>query len=95
MAGDGARWVPVDLLGRDLGAPGEWPDAEAALEALGLGYLGGVWTLETPSGSERVRLVEVTPRHVTVASDDFGAIDVPVRTTELPFPAPPELRAPA
>jgi hypothetical protein len=90
---DGDRWVAVSLLGHDLTRAVEWPDAEEALEAAGLGWLSGVWLLE--QGDEepvRVRLVEVTPERVVVQTDDFGAIDTPVERHVLPWPAPPALR---
>lgn len=92
-------WVAVDLLGRAASAPTGWLDAEEALESRGLSWLADVWMLER-DGSDplRVRLVEVTPGrpgepgHVVVQTDDFGAIDMPVRRFELPWPAPSTLR---
>ncbi|MGC5168504.1 hypothetical protein [Luteimicrobium sp. DT211] len=90
---DGDRWVAVSLLGRDLTAAVEWPDAEEALEDTGLGWLSGVWLLDRDHGEPvRVRLVEVTPERVVVQTDDFGAIDAPVERHVLPWPAPAALR---
>lgn len=90
---EGDLWVPVDLLGRDAGAAQEWLDAEAALEARGIGWLADVWMLDRPGADPlRVKLVEVTPDRVVVQTDDFGAIDVPVTRYELSWPAPPSLR---
>ena len=90
---DGDDWVAVDLLGRDASDPIDWLEAEAALEAIGLGPLAEVWMLERAEGPTlRVRLVEVTPDRVVVKTDDFGAIDAPVTNFELPWPAPQTLR---
>lgn len=96
---DGDDWVAVDLLGREVTTPVEWLDAEDALEAGGLAWLAEVWMLETDEGAIRVRIAEVTPPgavgetgRVVVHSDDFGAIDSPVTTYELAWPAPAGLR---
>jgi hypothetical protein len=90
---EGDDWVAVDLLGRVASEPAEWLEAEAALEEIGLAHLAEIWMLERPDGSTlRVRLVEVTPKRIVVMSDDFGAIDAPVTSYELPWPAPAELR---
>jgi hypothetical protein len=87
------RWVAVSLLGREVTGPVEWLDAEAALEEIGLAWLAGIWMLDGVADAPvRVRLVEVTPEHVVVQTDDFGAIDVPVERFELPWPAPDALR---
>lgn len=90
---DGDSWVAVSLLGRDVSGPLDWADAEEALEETGLAWMADVWTLER-DGDEplRVRLVEVTPDHVVVQTDDFGAIDVAVERFELPWPPPAALR---
>jgi hypothetical protein len=89
-------WVPVDLLGREWTDAVDWLDAEAALEDRGLGWLAGVWLLdgegETP---RRVRIAEVGTDRVVVDTDDFGAVDAPVRRFVLPWPAPARLRPPA
>lgn len=90
---EGDGWVAVSLLGRELAAPTEWLDAEAVLEHTGLGYLAGVWCLEGAApGPLRVRLIEVTPERITVKTEDYGAIDVPVDRFELPWPAPASLQ---
>jgi hypothetical protein len=90
---EGQDWVAVDLLGREASGPIEWLDAEAVLEEIGLAWLADVWMLEQPDAQPlRVRLVEVTPRRVVVKTDDFGAIDAPSTSYELPWPAPPALR---
>ena len=94
------HWVAVDLLGREASEPGEWLDAEEALEAAGLAWLAEIWMLEVPDAAPvRVRIAEVTPPQepgesgrVVVHTDDFGAIDVPYTRIELPWPAPAELR---
>src|SRR5690606_4020188 len=43
---EGDDWVAMDLLGAPVCAPTDWLDAEAALEARGLGWLADVWMLE-------------------------------------------------
>ena len=95
----GDDWVAVDMLGRQVGDPGEWLDAEAALEARGLAWLADVWMLERDALPPlRVRMVEVVPGgadepgRVVVKTDDFGAIDAPSQSVVLAWPAPPALR---
>ena len=90
---EGDLWVGVDILGREVGDPGEWLDMEEALEAVGLRMLADVWMLEGVDAAPlRVRIVEVTPDRVVVKTDDFGAIDAPSTSYELPWPTPAELR---
>lgn len=96
---EGDEWVAVDLLGREASGPGEWLDAEDALEATGLAWLAEVWMLDADDGAIRVRIAEITPPlvpgekgSVMVHTDDYGAIDVPFTRIELPWPAPPALR---
>jgi hypothetical protein len=91
-------WVGVDLLGRDVGPPVDWLDAESALEERGLAWLADAWMLERDAaGPLRVRIVEVVPGgaepgRVVVKTDDFGAIDAPSESVVLPWPAPSALR---
>jgi hypothetical protein len=90
-------WVPVDLLGREVAGAAEWLDAESVLEERGLGWLAGVWLLEDEEDDarpRRVRIAEVSTERVVVDTDDFGAIDAPVRRFVLPWPAPESLRSP-
>lgn len=91
---EGEAFVAVDLLGRDLTGPVDWLAAEEALEGRGLHWLAELWQLTLEDGARvRVRLVEVSPRHVLVKEDDMNAVDTgrhPV-TYELPFPAPSTL----
>ncbi|GAA4722180.1 hypothetical protein GCM10023216_09290 [Isoptericola chiayiensis] len=90
---DGDAWVAVSLLGAPLTGPVDWLEAEEALDATSLAWLGEVWILEDEDGEMlRVRLVDVSPGGVVVQTDDFGAIDAPVRRIDLPWPAPPTLR---
>lgn len=90
---EGEEWVAVSLLGREVTGPVDWLEAEEALERIGLSWLAGIWMLDGVGDRPlRVRLVEVTPEHVVVQTDDFGAIDVPVDRFELPWPAPDALR---
>lgn len=89
---DGEGFVAIDRLGRELTGVVDWMTAEQALDERGLGWLAGLWQLTDPDGTvTRVRLVEVGPARVVVKTDDFGAVDVQVRTYELPFPAPSTL----
>lgn len=91
----GDFWTAIDLLGREVVARVEWLEAEAALEHRGLSYLAEPWMLEGEGDRPvRVRLVEVTPARIVVKLDDFGAVDAPTRTWELPWPLPPRLRPP-
>lgn len=90
---EGSGWVAVDILGRDVTGAVEWLDAEEALDARGLGWLAEKWMLERDGAAPlAVRLVEVTPERVVVKSEDFGAIDAPLRTYVLAWPAPAALR---
>lgn len=96
---EGDEWVAVDLLGRETSGAVDWLEAEAALEAHGIGWLAEIWMLErTDAAPLRVKMVEVTPGRVgeagrvVVQTDDFGAIDAPVERFELAWPAPAQLR---
>lgn len=90
---DGDDWVAVSLLGEELTGAVDWLAAEEALDAVSLAWLGEVWMLERAGAAPlRVRLVELTPAHVVVQTDDFGAVDAPVERYELPWPAPAALR---
>ena len=90
---EGGGYVPVSRLGRDLSGPVEWLDAEATLDAFGLGWLGQPWRLHRDGEQPiAVRIVEVTPERVRVKTEDYGAIDMPVIEYVPPFPAPDELR---
>ena len=96
---EGGDWVGVDMLGRDVGGPVDWLDAESALESRGLSWLADAWMLDrAAAGPLRVRIVEVVPGRgadagrVVVKTDDFGAIDAPSESIVLPWPAPPALR---
>ncbi len=88
--GDG--WVPVDRLGRDQAGPLEWLAAEAVLEGHGLGWLAERWWLD----DQPVRIAEISAERIVVVTDDFGAaaaVGASAKRIELPWPAPPELRA--
>lgn len=87
----GGAFVAVDVLGRYRTGPVDWLRAEKTLDELGLGYLADPWTLELDGRRVRVRIVEVGRDGITVKKDDWGAIDVPQLTWQLPFPAPDEL----
>ena len=88
----------IDLLGRRrTEAPTDWPDAEEALETLGISYLADRYSLRLPDGVERrVRIGEVNASSVIVVADDFGsasAIGAKPEVFELSFPAPENLRS--
>lgn len=90
---DGDEWTAVDLLGRERAVAVDWLVAEEALEDAGIAWLADPWVWTDESGTLRqVRLVEVTPEHVVLKTDDFGAIEAPVLRFELPWPAPAGLR---
>lgn len=90
---EGDDVVAVDRLGRDASGPVGWVEAEEVLDEGGLLWLSGLWQLAREDGSVvRVRLMEVSPRHVVVKVDDHNAVgDGPPPTYELPFPAPAAL----
>lgn len=91
---EGDDWVAVSLFGSDVSGPLDWVAAEEALEAIGLGWLAEPWMLEREGADPlRVRIVDVSPAapegaagRVVVKTEDFGAIDVPYDTFELPWP---------
>lgn len=93
IAAEGEGWRPYDLLGRAASAgPIEWLEAEAALEALGIGYLADRWALRLPDGAERpVRIAEASVDGIVVGFDEFGAASAVGGEHErvtLPFPVP-------
>ncbi|MCD5348380.1 hypothetical protein PX701_10325 [Agromyces sp. H3Y2-19a] len=89
---EGEGFVPVDLLGRELGDSVDWLTGEEQLEARGLAYLADPYVLLLGDGTElRVRITEVSADRIVVKKDDFGAIDVPLMRFELGWPMPPEL----
>lgn len=88
----------VDLLGRQrTEAAADWPDAEEALETLGIGYLANRYILRLADGTERrVRIGEVNRSGIVVLADDFGsasAVGANPEVFQLPFPAPEGLRS--
>lgn len=90
---EGDGWAAFDRLGRRLTGTTDLAEAEAALDELGLAYLGDRYELETDEGTvEPVRIVEVGPDRVRVKLEDFGAVDGPHRVWDLPNPAPASLR---
>jgi len=85
-------WQAIDLLGRELGEPVEWLEAEALLEARGIGWLADRWWL----GPNAVRISEVSPEGVVVVTDDYGAaaaVGASRSVIRLPWPAPSALSA--
>lgn len=90
---EGEGFVPVDLLGRELGGPVDWLTGEELLEAVGIGYLADRYELLLDDGRRlRVRLTEVSTERIVVKKDDFGAIDAPQLFYTVPFPVPETLR---
>ncbi|WP_067434806.1 hypothetical protein [Nocardioides jensenii] len=69
----GELWQALDILGRPVAGPGEWVEAEDALEARGLAMLVEPHTLVDGGHQRRVRIVEVTREWVTVVDDELGA----------------------
>lgn len=89
---EGEGFVPVDLLGRELGRAVDWLAGEEALEAHGLAYLADPYVLRLEDGTDlRVRITEVSTARIVVKKDDLGAIGAPVVRFELAWPMPPEL----
>lgn len=89
---EGDGFVVIDLLGREDPTPRDWPAAEEALEEKGLAWLAEPWELERDGEVIDVRITGVSPSGITVKTEDYGAIDIPVTVYHLPFPAPAELR---
>lgn len=94
IALDGDDVAAFDLLGRRVTAPGvDWLEAEQELEARGLGYLAGEFTLlRADEPPLPVRIGEVRIDHVSVVVDEFGGASVvgaDPETHVLPFPVPP------
>lgn len=85
--------VPIDLLGRELAPAADWHDAEAALEARGIGFLADRYEWPGADGEPfAVRITQVDPERIVVKLDDFGAVGAPVHPFVVPFPAPEGLR---
>ncbi|WMY78636.1 hypothetical protein [Citricoccus sp. I39-566] len=92
---DGGRFRPVDILGRPVGGPVDWFEAEEALEERGLAFLAERHVLRLPDGSERpVRISQASPEGIVVVADEYGAasaVGAGAQTFRLTFPAPAEL----
>jgi len=94
---EGADWLAVDVLGREVTGEIDWLDAEAALEEHGIRWLADPWILEG-EGPEplRVQIVEVVPEgdgRITVKVDDFGDMQrPPTQRYTLAWPLPARLR---
>jgi hypothetical protein len=98
MVPEGDCFHVVDLLGRRrTAAPVDWPDAEEAFDAMGIGYLANRYSVRLPDGAERrVRISEVSTSGIVVLADDFGsasAVGAEPEAFTLPFPAPEGLRS--
>ena len=93
---DGDRFRPMDILGRAVGGPVDWLEAEEALEDRGLAFLAERHLLRRPEGDERpVRISQAGPDGIVVVADEYGAASAVGANAEvfhLPFPAPAELR---
>ncbi len=89
------RFVPIDLMWNELAGPQELTDAEALLEELGLSYLAEDWLLDVEGHPEpvKVRIREITPERITVASADYGYPADIGTPFVLPNPAPALRRA--
>lgn len=94
---EGADWLAVDVLGRELTGEIDWLEAEAALEEHGIRWLADPWILEgQDEGPLRVQIVEVVPEgdgRITVKADDFGDMQrPPTQRYVLGWPVPSRLR---
>lgn len=89
---DDGRFRPVDLLGRPVGGPVDWLEAEEALEERGLAFLAERHVLRLPDGGERpVRISQAGPDGIVVVADEFGAasaVGAGAEVFHLPFPVP-------
>lgn len=88
-----SRFVAFDLLWRPVCEPTGLDAAEAALEAVGLGYLAEDWWLTTNDGRVRVQIVAVHADRLVVASVTASehvakALDL---TTRIELPNPTKL----
>ncbi|WP_223693165.1 hypothetical protein [Leifsonia poae] len=93
MRPEGDGFVVFDLLGRPLTDAIDWLAAEETLDGLGIGYLADPFELLLDDGRWlRVRLTEVSPDHIRVKREDWGAIDIPLLEYTVPFPLPARLR---
>lgn len=91
----GEDWTAIDVLGRVVVASVDWLDAEAALEARGLGFLAEPWMLERDDEPPlSVRFVEVTPDRIVVKAEDHGDMSRRTERFVLPWPLPSVLRRP-
>lgn len=89
--GDG--FIAVDLLGRERTDVVDWLSAEEVLDELGIGYLAEPYELRLDSGEwARVRLTEVSARHIRVKREDWGDMTAPQVYFEVPFPPSESLR---
>lgn len=93
MRPEGDGFVVIDLLGRQRSGVLEWLDAEETLDALGIGYLADPYELLLDDGRWlRVRLTEVSEDGIRMKTEDWGAIDIPIREHRVGFPLPETLR---
>ncbi|MGM7669701.1 hypothetical protein [Microbacterium sp. A93] len=95
---DDGRFRPMDLLGRPVGGPVDWLEAEEALEDRGLAFLAGPHLLRRSEGGERpVQISQAGPDGIVVVADEYGsasAVGARAEVFHLPFPAPETLREP-
>lgn len=87
MRPEGDGFVVVDLLGREGTDVLDWLAAEQFLEERGIGYLAEPYELLVGDRWIRVRLTEVSPGGIHLKKEDWGAMDIPELTFDLPFPA--------
>ncbi|MEB4616010.1 hypothetical protein [Leucobacter sp. M11] len=86
-------FVVIDLLGRRRSDAVDWFTAEQLLEDTGLGYLAEPFELRRADDSwVRVRLVDLSPEHIRVKTEDWGDVTASVEEYTLPFPLPDSLR---
>ncbi|WP_155588398.1 hypothetical protein [Bifidobacterium canis] len=92
IAPEGERFTVIDVLGVPRETFADWVEAEQYLDKLGLAYLSEPYELCVDDEWIPVRIVNASPSEIQVKSEDYGAIDAPIRTWTLPFPKPSTLR---
>jgi len=94
MSPQGDRFVPIDLLGRELSQSLDWFEAEKLLDETGIGYLADAYELQLDDGHWlRVRVVEVSADRILVKKEDWGDMGASQLHYTVAWPIPDTLRA--
>jgi len=93
MSPAGDRFVPIDLLGRELGGSVDWFEAEKLLDTTGIGYLADAYELRLDGHWLRVQVVEVSTDRILVKKEDWGDMGAPQVHYTVAWPIPDTLRA--